>query len=212
MAYGDFRTGEIIPENLTEEEKERLRALYWTTPSAQIPERQAIAGASQQRISGLPSFPPSIAVPLAAPSGIMDTAPLAAPSGRMDTVRPDSQRSYREEAPAGTTIFGEAPVAPLAEGVFSTKGQGQGHGTPGEGTKGVYKEEVDKDKWKDVIAGLAALSEPKDLPAPTLNLNQIPARTVQGGGGPMTPFNPDNTASTAFKDRNIAPQILKFLR
>ena len=209
MAYGDFRTGEIILENLTEEEKRQLQALkghHWNFPEreqAQIAGRQAIAGASQQRISGEPSFPPSIAAPLAVD-----------PSGIMDMVRPESQKIY--EVP-GTTIMGEVPAPLAVRGLFDVAGgAGQGWGEKDTGTKGVYEEEggfkFDQKKWNDTLAGLAALAPPKDLPTPTLNLNQISARTVQGGGGPMTPFNPDNTASTAFKDRNIAPQILKFLR
>ena len=187
----------------------------WATTPAQPPipttaqeAMRAVSSAkSQEEVYGPQVFPPLAVKPT--PSGV---AVLSENLGRA----PGSLTEGTFEVP-GTTIMGEAPVAPLAEGPFVTAGQGQGWGQPGTGTKGVYespeeKSKWDKDKWNDVIAGLAALAKPKDLPTPTLNLNQIQPSTVQGGGGQRTPFNPDAVASTAFKDRTTAPQILKFLR
>ena len=132
-------------------------------------------------------------------------APLGVPPAHMLVSEP-SVNTYSEPA----------VVAPLGAPTLMDQGPDYmrastplGDYVPPE-EEGGFK--FDQQKWNDTLAGLAALAPPKDLPTPTLNLNQIQASTVQGGGGQRTPFNPDNTASTAFKDRTTAPQILKFLR
>jgi len=147
----------------------------------------------------------------AAPEGLSEVSPTYPP---LAVAQPDITPAHMQAGePSVNTYSAPAIVAPLGEPTLMERGPDYMRASE---TKGDYEEEggfkFDQKKWNDTLAGLAALAPPKDLPTPTLNLNQIQARTVQGGGGQRTPFNPDAIASTAFQDRTTAPQILKFLR